>query len=181
MAKEIKVFIKKECKAKNHDYYDEWIRHFNLVEKYGEKLASDLNANKEVVILAAWLHDIGSIINEKENHHINGAEIAEKKLKELEYPREKIEKVKHCIISHRASQKISRETIEAQILADADSMAHFDNIDDLLKAELVFRCISGLQAKERVKQKLVRSWNKLSSNAKDMVENKYPNLVVSLK
>ena len=53
------------------------------------------------------------------NH--TGAKVAEEKLKELGYPIEKIELVRKCILNHRGSQQNFRDSIEEQILAEADA------------------------------------------------------------
>ena len=71
----------------------------------------ELGGDKEVVLVASWLHDIGSIVHGRDDHHITSTQIAEEKLKELKYPKEKIEMVKKCIMNHRGSQINSRETI----------------------------------------------------------------------
>ena len=75
---------------------------------YAEKLADELGGDKEVILIAAWLHDIGSIIYGREDHHITSAKVAEDKLKELQYPAEKIELIKKCILNHRGSQQNGR-------------------------------------------------------------------------
>ena len=175
----VQKFVERACMRNDKGYAKEWLAHLSLVSTKAVQLAEKLNANKEIVFLAAWFHDIGTITYGKRDHHITGAEIAEKKLKKLNYPQNKIEQIKHCIFSHRASQNIKRETIEAQILADADSMAHFDNVKGLFEAELVFNNISkdSNLAKDKVKQKLIRSWSKLSPEAKDFVKDKHINLM----
>ena len=81
-----------------------------------------------MIEIAGRLHDIGSIIHGREDHHSTGADIAEKKLTEFGYPPEKIELVKNCILHHRGSTSFQRETLEEQIIAEADVMSTFDNI-----------------------------------------------------
>lgn len=126
---EIRKFVEEECKKPSSKYgYDPFKFHFSNVVKYSKLLAEKGGADSEIVEVAAWLHDIGSIVHGRGNHHITGAKIAEKKLRELGYPEEKIEKVKQCILSHRGSQNVRRKLKEAQVLADADSMAHFVEI-----------------------------------------------------
>ena len=118
---------------------------------------------------------MGSVTIGREDHHITGCQIAEKKLKELNYDPDKIEKVKHCILTHRGSKSIKRETIEAEILADADSMSHFDELGGLFKYEFIINGITFKQkeAQKRVKEKLARSYNKLSDSAKKIIKPKY--------
>jgi len=117
---EIKKFVEEECKKPGSNYgYQPYEEHFVPMVKYAKELAKDLNVDEEIVEIAAWLHDIGSIKFGRENHHITGAEIAEKKLEEFGYEKEKIERVKECIYSHRGSQNIKPKTKEAEIIREA--------------------------------------------------------------
>ncbi len=197
----VRKFVLGVCDGLEHG--DEWYNnHFSSVVKYskilGEKNNADLGkttlnsivfpsspnpnieslqgfVDLEVLRIAAWLHDIGSILDGREDHHITGAKIAEDKLREFNYPGEKIQKVKHCILAHRGSKDIKRETIEAEILADADSMSHFDELGGLFKYEFIIGGINFKQreAQKRVREKLARSYNKLSDSAKKIIQPRY--------
>jgi uncharacterized protein len=134
-----------------------------------------LGANEEIVEIAAILHDYASVLNEKwdPKHHLKGAELAEKVLPRYHFPRKKIEKIKSCIISHRASQNIIPKTVEARIIATADSMAHFDNVDSLLLLAY-FKHKKGIdEGIKWVLAKLNRSWQKLTPEAKQLLKEKY--------
>ena len=37
------------------------------VARYAEILADELGGDKEIILISAWLHDIGSIIHGREN------------------------------------------------------------------------------------------------------------------
>ena len=77
----------KQGKKPSRKYGEEPFRfHFIPMVGYAKALAEEMNADIEVVELAGWLHDIGSIVYGRENHHLTGAKIAEAKLKELNYP-----------------------------------------------------------------------------------------------
>src|SRR4030042_5262798 len=124
----IKKFVEDECKKPTSKYgYEPFSFHFVQVAEYAGKLVDELGGDKEVALLAAWLHDIGSILYGRADHHLTGAEIAEKKLKELNYPPEKNGLVKKCILNNRGSQGKERKSLEEKILADADAMSNFDN------------------------------------------------------
>jgi putative nucleotidyltransferase with HDIG domain len=167
-------FVEQECKKPANRYgYEPFTAHFTPVHDYAKKLAEELGADVELVEIAAWFHDIGSIMVRREDHHITGAKIAEEKLKEWNYPLEKIEKIKHCIISHRGSQNIKRESKEAEILAEADAMTHFDMIPDLLHVAFVNEAKPRKEGIASVRQKVINSYNKLSPKAKELVKNKY--------
>jgi uncharacterized protein len=132
---EIKHFVENECKKPSSKYgYEPFPFHLVPMVNYAEKLADELGGDKEVILIATWLHDIGSIIYGREDHHITSAKIAEEKLNELRYPAEKIELIKKCILNHRGSQQNRRDSIEEQIVAEADALSNFDNIAGIFKA-----------------------------------------------
>jgi len=172
---EIKKFVEEECKKPTAVYDFEIIKyHFIPVVKHALTLAEQRGADKEIVELSAWLHDIGGVIYGRENHHATGAEVAEKKLKELNYPDDKINKIKDCIFSHRGSQVINRTSEEAKILAEADAMSHFDALPGLFRAFFVCEKKDGQgRAGQEVKQKLINSYNKLSEDAKEIIKPKF--------
>ncbi|MFH1714016.1 MAG: HD domain-containing protein [Candidatus Nealsonbacteria bacterium] len=179
---EIKNFVEEECKKPSSKYgYEPFFCHFLPVAEYADKLSDKLGGDKEVIILASWLHDIGSILNGRDDHHITGAEIAENKLKELGYPAEKIELVKKCIVNHRGSQNNNRETLEEQIVADADAISNFDNISGIFKASFVYEGNTQSEAKESVRKKLENKWNKLHFGySKKIIKPKYEAVVLLL-
>lgn len=179
---EVRKFVEEECKKPTSKYgYEPYAVHFQGVVRNSKILAEELKADSEIVEIAAWLHDIGSIIYGRENHHITGAKIAEEKLRELGYPEEKIEKVKHCIISHRGSKNINRETKEAQIIANADSMSHFDELPGLFKAAFVYENLGQIEARKSVRDHLINSYNKLLPEAKEIIKSKYDAAMLLLK
>lgn len=180
---EIKHFVENECKKPSSKYgYEPFPFHFVPIINYAEKLADKLGRDKEVILIAAWLHDIGSIIYGREDHHITGAKIAEEKLKELQYSAEKIELVKKCILNHRDSQQNGRSSIEEQIIAEADVMSNFDNIAGIFKAAFVYENKTQGEAKDSVRQKLEQKWKQLHfENSKEMIKPKFEAAMLLLK
>ncbi len=179
---EERKFVEDKCKKPTSKYgYLPYKEHFIPMHNYSVNLAKKLNADLEVVKLSAWLHDIGSIIDGRENHHITGAEIAEEKLKELNYPLEKIEKVKKCILNHRSSKNHRRESIEEQIIAEADAINAFDRIDGLFESALVWEKKDRYEAKKSIINKLNNKWNQLSlPKSKKIVKPKYEAIMLLL-
>jgi uncharacterized protein len=157
MIQEIKELVEKTCKKEtNYFGYRAWKEHILPVVKFSKILADKLNADKEVVEIAALLHDYSSILNKDlyPDHHIHSAKLAEDILRKYSYPKERIKKVKQCIISHRASKNVPKETIEAQIVADADSLAHFDNLGSMLYLAFVVHKMSSDKGTKWVLDKL---------------------------
>ena len=181
----VREFVEEECKKPTSQYgYEPFEFHFIPVVNYAKILSEKLNLSeeqKEIVEISAWLHDVGSIVVGRKEHHIIGGEIAEKKLKELNYPQEKIEKVKKCILNHRGSIDNKRESIEEQIVSDADAMSNFDNLSGIFKAAFIFEGHNQASAKIAVREKLERKWKKLSPIAVEVIKPKYDALQLLLK
>ncbi|MFA5644366.1 MAG: HD domain-containing protein [Patescibacteria group bacterium] len=179
---EIKNFVEAECLKPTSKYgYEPFIFHFVSIAKYAEVLADELGGDKEIICLAAWLHDIGSIIYGREDHHITGAKVAEEKLRELGYEEEKIEKVKKCILNHRGSKNNVLQSLEEKILVDADTLSNFDNIPGIFKAAFVYENKNQGEAKDSVRQKLINKWNQLQfENSKKLVKPKYEAAMILL-
>jgi len=179
----VRDFVEDECKKPSSKYgYEPFNHHFVSVADYAGKLADEVGGDKEVVLIAAWLHDIGSIIHGRENHHITGAKIAEEKLREFNYPEEKIGLVKKCILNHRGSKQKERMSIEEMIVAEADAMSNFDNISGIFMAAFVYENKSQEEAKISVRQKLENKWKKLHfEKSKQIIKQKYDAAMLILR
>ena len=180
--KEAKKFVKEECKKPTSKYgFEPFEYHFIPMVGYAKELANKLDADIEVIEIAGWLHDIGSIVDGRKNHHLSGVKIARKFLNDLQYPKDKIDLVCKCIENHRGSTNKKRESIEEKILAEADAMSHFSNIAGLFKAAYIFEDLTQGEAKVSVREKLERKWNQLYfKESKDMVRNKYKAMKILL-
>jgi uncharacterized protein len=175
IVEQIRQFVEEECKKPTSHYgYEPFPKHFVPMVKYAEQLAEQFEIDNEVIILAGWLHDIGSIIYGRKDHHITGAKIAEEKLMELCYSENKIKLIKKCILNHRGSVESNRESVEEQIIADADALCNFDMIDGLFSAALVFEKKNQSEARISVREKLIRKWNKLHfEESKKLIKPKF--------
>lgn len=119
--KEIRQLVKSKFEE------NDWKYHMLPVVKYTKKLAKIYKVDEELAELAALLHDIGRVdIKYDEDHHIVGVPIAEKILRNFNYPEKVIKEVKHVVASHRTSKGPRPKTMIAKIVANADAMAHFD-------------------------------------------------------
>lgn len=178
----VRDFVESECRKPSSKYgYEPFSCHFIQVVNRARELAKKSGADMEVVELAAWLHDIGSIVYGRENHHITGCEIAEQKLTEFGYDRNKINEVKHCILAHRGSRDIPRESLEAQIVADADAMSNFDNIAGPFMAAFLYEHLGQIDARDSIREKLENNYKKISPEAKKIIQTKYDAAMLLLK
>ncbi len=101
--------------------FDHIERVYNLALKIGENKKADLDVIKAAVLL----HDISRLKEDNkeiEDHAEHGAEAAEKILREMNFPKNKIKNVVHAIRVHRHSKGLIAETKEAEILQDADRL-----------------------------------------------------------
>jgi|SRR3989344_2979995 len=182
VVEEIRRFVKEESEKPSARYgFEPYEFHLMPMRNYAVKLAKKLNADAEIVEIAAWLHDIGSIINGRENHHIVGAEIAEQKLRELGYSFERVQRIKACILNHRGSVNNPRISLEEQIICDADAVSAFDNIGGLFKAAFIYEELNQKEAMKSVLSKLRRSWDKLSfQESRKIIKPKYEAAILLL-
>jgi predicted HD phosphohydrolase len=94
---------------------ERWVEH--ILRKYSK-------ADQEVVLLGVWLHDIGHYpIPTKIDHAVRGEKRAKEFLEKEKYPRDKMEKVLHCVRAHRC-RDVMPDSFEAKIIACADSASH---------------------------------------------------------
>ncbi len=149
--------------------------HIIAVVKNAEILAEKYGADKEIVMIAAWLHDIASITDYSlyELHHIYGAEMAHSILKRYGYDDKKIALVQECIRNHRGSIRSEKSSLEEFCVADADAISHFDSVPSLLYLAYVQKSMGIEQGKTFVKDKLTRSFQKLSAESKKLYQDKF--------
>jgi uncharacterized protein len=102
--------------------------HVMRVFNHARQIAtSEPDLEMDVLETAILLHDIARIKEDRDttgsvDHALLGADDAVPILRELGYPEEKIEKIKHCIQTHRYRCGFEPETMEARILFDADKL-----------------------------------------------------------
>ena len=174
-----KELLKRTNESKKKDGYDFWESHIKYVVKNAVELAKKYNADPEITELGALLHDIAmpSNVGPREEHHIYGAQIAEELLSNMNYPKDRIERVKQCILNHRGSQDMVRNTIEEECVSDADVMAHFDTIPALFSLAYKEIGLSLNDGAEYVRKKLERDYYKLSNRTRKILQERYDNII----
>lgn len=179
---EIKEFVKETFYNPDSNYGSEpFVGHMIPMVRTSLLLADKLGADKEIVELAAWLHDIGSIVHGRKDHHITSMQIAQEQLEKRGYPQDKIDLIKKCIHNHRGSRNDPRESVEEKIIAEADAIVNFDNLEGLFKAAFVYENLNQQEARKSVREKLIRKWNQLElKESKDLTRPKYEAMLVLL-
>ena len=105
----------------SHDW-DHTLRVYRLCERIGAAEGVDM----DVVLAAAYLHDIARSQQDNSNgavcHAEKGARLATSILEELPLTPEQKENILHCIRSHRFRGNHIPHTREAKVLFDADKL-----------------------------------------------------------
>ena len=163
------------------DEYNIYREHIQYVYKYVVLLSKDKNVDKEVLELSALLHDISmtDITLDRSRHNEFGADIAEQLLRENDYPEDKIQLVKKCILNHSKRRSEYRTTEEEQILVDADGLSHFDAIKKLYSLPSMVMGLSEEDSVRFVQDKLTGDYNELSDDLKSLVKEKYDSVMAA--
>lgn len=119
----IKKIVEEKLSCSAHTM-EHVLRVYNMCLCLAEK---ESDVNLDVLKLSTLLHDIARVQEDQDDsrsidHAILGAKMAEKILRDVDYPEKEIKEVKHCISSHRFRDNNKPETKEAEILFDADKL-----------------------------------------------------------
>jgi len=114
------------------------LAHVERVVRTAKRLANIEGAQLEIVIPAAWLHDLAVTpkkYRDRPKLAAHSARAATEFLRISGYPRTLISGIHHCIVAHSFSAKIEPQTIEAKVVQDADRL-------DALGAIGIARCFA---------------------------------------
>jgi len=166
-------FYKTFLKRKN-PFYPYLLRHVSEAEKWAKKILSLYpQADKTIVLVSVWLHDIDQEVEKNGGDHAVASEKeARSFLSSLGVDSSIIERVAHCVRSHR-NRDVKPKTLEAKILAAADSASHFTDIVYVVhladgiktyvegKIERDFRDVSIFPELSKEIEPLYRAWKEL--------------------
>ncbi|WP_404340455.1 HD domain-containing protein [Pseudoalteromonas mariniglutinosa] len=113
------------------------ISHIERVVKVAKQLCIAEQANMAVVLPAAWLHDCFAVAKnhpDRANASTMAADKAIMFLQSINYPQAYFSAIHHAIAAHSFSANITVQSVEAQIVQDADRM-------DALGAIGISRCM----------------------------------------
>lgn len=165
-------------KTQNCNIGQTWDYHLLPVIKNAIMLAEKYGADRDIVEVAAIFHDYADLLDfaNRDNHHIMGAELAEAVLVQDGFDGEFVEKVKKCIINHRASVVKEKFSIEEICVADADALSHLDSFVELI----CWRAYLGediMTANNFVKNKIKKSYAKMSKQTQEYAKEKYNSIM----
>ncbi|MBR3890911.1 MAG: HD domain-containing protein [Bacilli bacterium] len=165
-------------KSQNCKIGQTWNYHLLPVIKNACLLADKYGADKDIVEIAALFHDYADLIDfdNRDNHHIIGANLAEEILAKDGYDMDFINRVKLCINNHRASVVREKFSIEEICVADADALSHLDSFVELI----CWRAYLGediMSCNNFVKNKIQKSYNKMSKETKEYSKEKFDSIM----
>lgn len=107
-------------KHSHHDLY-----HIERVYNLALRLAHEEGADLDTVKAAVLLHDIARAKEDEgriKDHAEEGARMARRILEDVDFPKNKIDRVVDCIEVHRFRKGTAPKSLEAKILQDADRL-----------------------------------------------------------
>lgn len=121
--KQLEARVREELACSAHD-----LDHVRRVYRLSLKLAADWpEVDWDILRAAALLHDIARVKEDRDrtgavDHAVLGGQMAGDILQQTGFPQPKIAAVVHCIERHRYRGGRKPETLEAQLLFDADKL-----------------------------------------------------------
>jgi uncharacterized protein len=149
--------------------------HLLVVSEYAEKLCTLLGGDHEIVRISSYLHDISAVLDftTLPTHNVNSADLAESILNQHDYPKDKTEKVKQCILKHAVPMKIGDGTVEEVCLSNADAISQIVNPTYWLYFAFKIRSLDFAAGRAWYLQKIGSNWDALIEPARRLVEDKY--------
>lgn len=165
------------------DEYNIYREHIKYVFKYVCLLSRDKDVDHEVLELSALLHDIAMTDKtlDRSKHNEYGSEIAEQLLRENNYPEDKVQFVKKCILNHSSKRAEFRTTEEERILVNADGLSHFDSISNLYSLAHNVMELNDEKAIRFIQDKLTKDYNEISEELKYLINDKYEKVMKAEK
>lgn len=111
--------------SQTEPYYNYRYEHIKQVEIEALKLLEVYkNADRDIVIASVWIHDRCKPQFNGADHGNKAADWVLENLESTGFPKEKVKAVEYAVRNHAGWKKVPLETLEAQIVWDADKIAH---------------------------------------------------------
>ena len=101
--------------------------HVERMTRWCQELGPAIDADMEVLIPGALLHDVGVVINRKK-HYVVGRTRAVEILRDSGFPEEKIDATLHVLEAHSRYGGPEPQTTEAKVGQDADALEYIGAI-----------------------------------------------------
>ena len=148
-------------------------RHVLRVSRHAKGFVLKIGADRLIAEAGGLLHDIGAAKFGKENHHVTGVQEASLILLKCGCPLQLIGSILTGIYSHRGSQRIAFQTLEAKCIAAGDALEHFTNLEELWRVQIEDLHIPESKVFSTLDAKLARDWQKIDPEIKPFLNGIY--------
>jgi len=157
-------------------FFDE---HLVPVAHRAAQLASQLNADPEIVALAAWLHDLSAVVDSTTipDHARLSAEMAARILIEHGYPPARAELVSAAIAPHPNPIDLGAASPEAVCIASADALSRLDRPAYWLYFAFAVRNLPFAEGRQWLRTLIERQWPLLVAPARDLASDQYAHVI----
>ncbi len=172
----IRNLARSECQRKENAFEPCFFEeHLAPVAHYAVALANHLKADREIVELAAYLHDLAAVRDAGDipQHAKLGGDLARRILIEHGCSAAKAAKVARCVASHSEPVQIGSGALEEVCVSNADAMAQITRPAYWLFYAIRVRKMGFSEARQWVLQRVTHNWDSLVSPARHMIEEEY--------
>ena len=172
----MREYVVGECNSSRNVFGPAFFdHHLVVVRDYSRLLAKTLEADAEIVELAAYLHDIAAVqdYTSLPRHPAAGAEIARGVLQERGYPSERIDRVYRCVMSHSSPVQMRSGLPEEVCLSNADAMSQIAKPVYWLYYAFRVRQFGYAEGKEWLRQRVESNWVALIPPARSIIEKEH--------
>lgn len=176
LEEQMRIWIKDVCSQGTGPFDTSFFeKHICVMAQIADTLAQTLHADREVVALAAYLHDISAIedYTTVANHHILGGERAGEILTAHGYPAEKIDAVRRCIFTHSAPVAAGQGTMEEICISNADAVSQIMMPGYWLHYAFVVKHMSYKEGLDWYIDKIDSHWNAMAEEARAIAAQAY--------
>jgi uncharacterized protein len=154
---------------------DFYAQHILVMAGVADALAVMLHADREVVALAAYLHDIAAVedYGSVAKHHILGADRAAAILKDRGCAEDTIFAVRRCILSHPAPLSPGHGTPEEVAISNADAVSQILRPGYWLRYGTVAKNLGYRDSLISYKNRIQSHWAALIPEAKPLASDVY--------
>lgn len=176
LIEKIRKAVREECERKGNVFGPAFFeQHLKAVAEYAGKLAERFGADKEIVELAAYLHDISAVrdVATLPEHPVRSAAIAREMLIGLDYPGARAERVAEAIASHASPIPLGSGPVEAVCLSNADAMAQIARPAYFLFFAFTVRKLGFDHGTHWLLDRVEANWKELAEPARELIKREY--------
>jgi HD superfamily phosphodiesterase len=164
---EVREACRSEANVFGPSFFEE---HLEVVADCSRRLAECLNADVEVVELAAYLHDYSAVLDAgtMATHARASAELAVRRLTRLGYPQAGASRVAEAIALHSEPLKSGSASPEAVCVSNADAAARMLRPAYWLYFAFTVRKLGFEEGRQWLRGLIERQWTALISPARDL-------------